>query len=570
MGRRYWVREILHFFHNNPKAPHVLLIIMAPFFLYLSLLSLHFFSLPSSCVSLPPLSPPFHDPVPPEEIRQACKATRFPDVCASSLSQVSLASGSGPSQILNAAISISVDNQKKAQDMVKRILDSSEGMENRTIASRNCLESLGNSTYRTQSAVDALPRGKMKDARAWLSAALQFQLGCVSGFMNVNDTALVNETMAFLKSLTMLTSNALGMLVSYDIYGNETGSWKPPATERDGFWEPGSVSDSGRGFTAAFPANLTVDATVCRDGAGGCYGTVQDAVNAAPDNGDGRFVIYIKAGVYNGTVRIPLEKKNVIFIGDGVGKTVITGNLNVGQPGMSTYNSATVGVVGDGFMATGITFENTAGPNTIQAVAFRSSSDFSYIENCEFLGHQDTLYASALRQYYKSCHIEGNVDFIFGNAGAIFDDCQILIRPRQLEPEKGESNPITAHGRADPSQSTGFVFHNCVINGTEAYMKLYHENPKLHKNFLGRPWWEYSRTLFINCDLGPLISPQGWMPWSGDVALNTLYYGEFNNTGPGSPTSQRVSWSNRIPEEHVDTYSVDRFIQGGEWIPRSS
>ncbi|KAK4745701.1 hypothetical protein SAY87_012021 [Trapa incisa] len=529
---------------------------MAPFLCFI-LLSLHFFSLPSSCVV-----PPSHDPVPPEEIRQACKATRFPDVCASSLSQVSLASGSGPSQILNAAISISVDNQKKAQDMGKRILDSSEGMENRTIASRNCLESLGNTTYRTQSAVDALPRGKMKDARAWLSAALQFQLGCVSGFMNVNDTALVNETMAFLKSLTMLTSNALGMLVSYDIYGNETGSWKPPATERDGFWEPGSVSDSGRGFTAAFPANLTVDATVCRDGAGGCYGTVQDAVNAAPDNGDGRFVIYIKAGVYNGT----LEKKNVIFIGDGVGKTVITGNLNVGQPGMSTYNSATVGVVGDGFMATGITFENTAGPNTIQAVAFRSSSDFSYIENCEFLGHQDTLYASALRQYYKSCRIEGNVVFVFGNAGAIFDDCQILIRPRQLEPEKGESNPITAHGRADPSQSTGFVFHNCAINGTEAYVKLYHENPKLHKNFLGRP---FPREAVVGV-LEDVVHKLRWMPWSGDVALNTLYYGEFNNTGPGSPASQRVSWSNRIPEEHVDTYSVDRFIQGGEWIPRSS
>ncbi|KAK4774276.1 hypothetical protein SAY86_009211 [Trapa natans] len=540
---------------------------MALFF-FLCLLSFNFFSLPSSYATLQPSWPPSYDSVPLEEIRQACKATRFPDICVSSLSQFSPADGSGPSQILNAAISISAYNQKKAQEMVKRILNSSKGSKNRTTAAQNCLQGLGNSTYRTQSAVDALPRGKTKDARAWLSAALQFQLGCLSGFMNVNDTALVNETMAFLDSLTRFTSNALSMLVSYDIYGNDTASWRPPATERDGFWEPGSVSDSGQSFTMGFLANLTVDATVCRDGAGGCYGKVQDAVDAAPDNGDGRFVIHIKAGVYNQTVRIPLEKKNVVFVGDGVGKTVITGNLNVGQPGMSTYNSATVGVVGDGFMATGITFENTAGPNTMQAVAFRSTSDFSYIENCEFLGHQDTLYASSLRQYYKSCRIEGNVDFIFGNAAAVFDGCEILMRPRQLQPEKGESSTITAHARADPSQSTGFVFQNCLINGTDAYMKLYYQNPKLHNNFLGRPWREYSRTVFINCNLQALISPQGWMPWSGDFALNTLFYGEFNNTGPGSVTSERVWWSSQIPQEHADTYSVDRFIQGGEWILR--
>lgn len=149
--------------------------------------------------------------------------------------------------------------------------------------------------------------------------------------------------MAFLNSLTMLTSNALGMMVSYDIYGNNTGSWRPPATERDGFWEPGSISASGQGFTTGFPPKLTADATVCRDGAGGCYQKVQDAVDAAPSNRANRFVIHIKAGVYKETVRIPFEKKKIVFVGDGVGKTVITGSLDAGQPGISTYNTATVG-----------------------------------------------------------------------------------------------------------------------------------------------------------------------------------------------------------------------------------
>lgn len=67
-------------------------------------------------------------------------------------------------------------------------------------------------------------------------------------------------------------------------------------------------------------------------------------MDAAPSNETERkFVIRIKEGVYNETVRVPLEKKNVVFLGDGMGKTVITGSLNVGQPGMTTYDSATVG-----------------------------------------------------------------------------------------------------------------------------------------------------------------------------------------------------------------------------------
>ncbi|KAA8531050.1 hypothetical protein F0562_005759 [Nyssa sinensis] len=301
--------------------------------------------------------------------------------------------------------------------MVQTILDSSAGNPNRTTAAKNCLEGLHNSEYRISSADGALPGGRIKDARAWMSAALLYQYDCWSGLKYVNDTQRINETMAFLDSLIGLTSNALSILVAYDVFGNETGSWKPPMTERDGFWEGvgGAGGGPGLGYKGGFPSGLKADVTVC---GGGCdYKRVQDAVNAAPDNqGMRRFVIHIKEGVYEETVRVPLEKKNVVFLGDGMGKTVITGSLNVGQPGISTYNTATVGVVGDGFMASGLTIQNTAGPDAHQAVAFRSDSDLSIIENCEFIGNQDTLYTHSLRQFYKSCRIQGNVDFIFGNS----------------------------------------------------------------------------------------------------------------------------------------------------------
>lgn len=399
-----------------------------------------------------------------------------------------------------------------------------------------------------------------------MSAALGYQYGCWSGLKYANTTAAVAETMSFLESLTILSSNALSMMVSYDRFGNDTNLWGPPLTERDGFWEPAGTDGFGAGPKIA--AELTPDVTVCKRKGEGCdHETVQEAVKAAPDNGERRFVIYIKEGVYEERVRIPLKKRNVVFLGDGMGKTVITGSGNVGLQGMTTYNSATVGVAGDGFVAKDLTIQNTAGANAHQAVAFRSDSDLSVIENCEFIGNQDTLYAHSLRQFYKSCRIIGNVDFIFGNSAAVFQDCEILVRPRQARPEKGESNAIAAHGRTDPAQSTGFVFQNCMVNGTEEYMKLYYSKPKVHRNYLGRPWKEYSRTVFIHSYLEALITPQGWMPWTatGDFALKTLYYGEFENSGPGSNLTQRVPWSNQVPAEHVLSYSVQSFIQGNDW-----
>jgi pectin methylesterase-like acyl-CoA thioesterase len=164
-------------------------------------------------------------------------------------------------------------------------------------------------------------------------------------------------------------------------------------------------------------------------------------------------------------------------------------------------------------------------------VAFRSDSDLFVIEKCEFLGNQDTLYPHSLCQFYKSCSIQGNVDFIFGNSATVFQDSQILVCPRQVYPKKGENNAITAHGRNDPAQTTGFVFQNCVINGNNEYMALYYKNPQVHKSYLGRPWKEYSRTIFLNCNIESLITPEGWLPWIGDVGLKMLYYGEAGNSG---------------------------------------
>lgn len=94
------------------------------------------------------------------------------------------------------------------------------------------------------------------------------------------------------------------------------------------------------------PRSLKPNVMVCKTG--NCqYRSVQDAVNAAPNNlVSQRFVIWIKAGLYDEIVRVPIAKRNLVFLGDGMGKTVITGSLNVGHmanTGVTTFESATVG-----------------------------------------------------------------------------------------------------------------------------------------------------------------------------------------------------------------------------------
>lgn len=187
-----------------------------------------------------------------------------------------------------------------------------------------------------------MPGGKIKNARALMSAGLGYQAGCLAGLGKyINDSMMVNETMSVLNSSIGIASNALSMIRAYGLFGNDTGSWVAPKTERDGYWEGEFGSDTGA-WNVEFPKGLVANVTVCKSGA--CdYSTVQEAVEKVVDDSQWRFVIWIKEGVYNETVRVGFKKKNVVFLGDGMGKTVITGSMNVGQFNVSTRNSATVG-----------------------------------------------------------------------------------------------------------------------------------------------------------------------------------------------------------------------------------
>ncbi|KAI3512461.1 hypothetical protein L1887_19777 [Cichorium endivia] len=307
--------------------------------------------------------------------------------------------------------------------------------------------------------------------------------------------------------------------------------------------------------------DITPHVTVAKDGKGN-YTTVEEAVEEAPEKSLTRYVIKIKEGVYEEYVRVPKSKKNLMFIGDGKDKTIITGNKNVADGNSTTWQSATVAAMGNGFLARDITFQNTAGPSGHQAVALRVGSDLSAFYRCAILGYQDTLYGTTGRQFYVNCEVVGTIDFIFGNAAAVFQFCDILVQ----RPNRNQKNMVTAQGRIDANQNTGIVIQKSKISATPELQEVQAN----FSTYLGRPWKNYSRTVVMESMISDVIEPKGWHPWDGDFALDTLYYREYENIGPGADTSERVNWTGwGVMKTRLEAipFTAGPFINGLMWLP---
>ncbi|KAI8027592.1 Pectinesterase 2 [Camellia lanceoleosa] len=420
--------------------------------------------------------------------------------------------------------------------------------EREKVAWADCLKLYEYTIHRLNKTVNPTAKCSQHDTQTWLSTALTNLETCREGFEELGVADYVLPLMS--NNVSKLISNTLAMnKVPYHV----------PSYKKGGF--PSWVKPDDRKLLSSSPRAVKANVVVAKDGSGN-FKTIRQAVSAARKKGGSkRFVIYVKAGIYKENIEI--KANNVMLIGDGIGKTIITGSKSV-VGGSTTFQSATVGVVGDRFIARGITIRNTAGAVNQQAVALRSGSDLSVFYRCSFEGYQDTVYVHSQRQFFRECDIYGTVDFIFGNAAVVFQNCNIYARS---PPNK--TNTITAQGRTDPNQNTGISIHNCKVTAASDL------NPVQSSvtTYLGRPWKQYSRTIYMKTFLDGLIDSTGWMPWSGNFALSTLYYGEYMNTGPGSSTANRVKWGGY----HVITsatvaskYTVGSFISGKRWLPATN
>ena len=276
------------------------------------------------------------------------------------------------------------------------------------------------------------------------------------------------------------------------------------------------------------------------------FKTIGEAVAAAKD-GD---TIVVSSGIYREKVYI--KQKNLTLLGDG--HVTITYDAGSGNPRpdgelYDTFTSATVTVEAsaENFRAENIIFENNYNRenpdiSVTQALAMSCGAD-AYFENCSFLGWQDTLYVNGkTKQYFKNCYIEGSVDFVFGDAGAVFDECHInCVR----------TGSYISAANTDKSSEYGLVFYKCNITANRGCDGIY----------LGRPWRaEYenvrSHTAFIECVYDFDDKPCGWLRWHAPegMELDRIRYEEYGNTRPDGSTvstAERAPFSREISREEA-------------------
>ncbi|KAL5221609.1 hypothetical protein ABZP36_026322 [Zizania latifolia] len=529
---------------------------------------------------------------PTEAITRTCGVTLYPELCISALMGFPGAAGAGEAELVPMSLNVThrrvVDALYNATGLgaAAALLAGARS----SAAYGDCVELLDAAAELlarsvgaiaapppSPDSVDADTTGRDDDdVMTWLSAALTNHDTCQDSLQEVvdgddDDGSIKPKMLGYLGNLGEHLSNSLAIFAARGRPGGDLSGVpvhnqlhrRLLASDNDNASFPRWVKHNDRRILQAAASEIEPDMVVAKDGTG-THRTINDAIKAAPERSHRRVVIYIKAGVYIENIKIGRKKTNLMLVGDGASKTVVVGHRSV-YDNFTTFHTATLAVTGPGFIMRDMTVENRAGAAKHQAVALLVSGDHAVVYRCTVLGYQDTLYVHAQRQFYRDCEVAGTVDFVFGNAAVVLQNCTLWAR----RPLPHQKNTMTAQGRRDPNQSTGISVHGCRLLPSPELAPVQHDYP----TYLGRPWKPYARAVYMMSYMADHVDAAGWLAWdeSGRVP-DTLYYGEYRNSGPGAAITGRVSWPGHrvitLPEEAME-FTVGRFIGGYTWLPRT-
>jgi len=302
---------------------------------------------------------------------------------------------------------------------------------------------------------------------------------------------------------------------------------------------------------------------VAKDGSGQ-FTTVQAAINAVPNGNRTIFNIYIKRGRYNEQVYIPAGKNCIKLTGESPAETEIV--FGDGKGGTTTFT-----IDANDITLVNLTLENLQGRlgDGPQSLAIKTNGDRIALISCRLISGQDTVYVNkaGTRVYFNNCYIDGNTDFIYGGAIALFERCVIYPRDRV---DFGKGGYITA-ANTPVDQVYGLVFRNCIIP----------DNHGITKYSLGRPWQNDAtvipkgriragnKTVFLNTQFGQSILPARWTLWDAGTETDKIIYGEYQSMdlkGKKLDLSSRVSWSKDLDVTEAAPYLNNQTLFG-DWNP---
>ena len=277
------------------------------------------------------------------------------------------------------------------------------------------------------------------------------------------------------------------------------------------------------------PEKRVYDAIVAQDGTGD-YTTVQAAIDAAPEGRGKPWLIFIKNGQYKEHVDVPATKPYLHFIGQSRDGVVIKDDrLSGGDNAVHVSIGATVVVNADNTFFESLTMENIYGhekQNGPQALALNTGGDRIALNNVALLSYQDTWITTSTqknRHYIKNSLIEGAVDFIY-NGGDVYLDGDTL------EINRPSGGYIVAPNHTADTK-WGYVFKNNVLRA--------HPGVNVTDIWLGRPWHNQPKTVFINLQTFINIPAKGWYETMGGLPSLWADYNTVDANGNPVDLSQR-------------------------------
>ncbi|MBW6436493.1 pectin esterase [Actinoplanes hulinensis] len=330
---------------------------------------------------------------------------------------------------------------------------------------------------------------------------------------------------------------------------------------------------TGLTTTPALAGGRRPDLTVAVDGSGDHTG-IQAAIDAAPAGATEPFVIGVRPGTYLGQVVVPATKPFLELRGLGrrpddvvIADDRANGTLKPDGTPWGTSGSASVTVSGADFRAVNLTFANlfdeAAHPEITnrQAVAVLTRADRLIFDRVRFLANQDTLYVNSsaagvvARAYLRDCYVEGDVDFIFGRATAVFDRCRIHSLNRGSTPNGYVTAPST-----DITNPYGLLFQRSRFTSDAPAGTV----------LLGRPWHPgndpnaIGQTIIRESWIGAHIPDVAWSDF-GAWPWEEARFFEHRNAGPGAIVSANRP---QLTAEQAGEYTAAAFLRGGDdWAP---
>ncbi|KAK4417997.1 Pectinesterase 4 [Sesamum alatum] len=517
-------------------------------------------------------------------VTSICELTNYKQACAGSLESVAKNDTASANDYILAVVVATLNEVKKSSEATSKVVVDKAIDELNHVAIQDCKDFFDYAVDKLEDSISLVSGSNMQNLEerahellSWMTAVYAFHTTCLDQIQNPDyKSAIQNGTL----NSTQLSHNAVNIVaelpqilklfnyhptLEQNITAEAVASAATSHHHRrrlmsDGY--PTWFGPAERKLLAR-PRAIVPNAVVAKDGSGR-FKSISAAIAACPDNNKGRFIIYVKAGIYQEQVIIKKKKTNIFIYGDGIGRTIVTGRRNFGIMKIGTMHTATFANEAAGFIARGITFSNEAGPQGHQAVAFRSVGDKAAMFDCSFEGHQDTLYYQFLRQFYRNCRIYGTIDFIFGKGDAVIQDSEIVVR----RPLPKQFNTVTADGREIPRGSNGLVIHNCRIIPDKFLYPIRFQVP----TYLGRPWTREALTVVMQSELGDFIRPEGWKLWDGSQNHRSCEMYEFGNRGPGARTDRRNKEFARfkvIGPNQAAKYTPGLFLAAGQWLPQT-